>query len=196
MKKLKNGLPVLAKKLSIAYGHKVRLVGPYLCQDGRKRVDVKGAPAHTGLNKTIQLARARLEVKLGRPLNDDETVDHINNDYTDDSYGNVQVLSLAANAAKQTEEARRKAAEYSRTPEGRARLSAQVSGELNGLAALTDDAVEQYREKFASGSVTVKRLETLTGLTNRSVRNMLDGVSYKDAGGPLRKPRSYKRAAG
>jgi endogenous inhibitor of DNA gyrase (YacG/DUF329 family) len=41
-----------------------------------------------------------MEQHLGRELTKEETVDHINNDFTDDRIENLQLLSLAENASK------------------------------------------------------------------------------------------------
>ena len=95
--KLKNDLPVLARKLSKVYGKELRIVGPYHCKDGRRRVDV----ISTCKKKTMLLARVRLEIKLGRSLTKDEEVDHKDEGKTNDSYKNVQVLSTTENVRKQ-----------------------------------------------------------------------------------------------
>lgn len=49
---------------------------------------------------TISLARYKMSVKLGRLLADDEQVDHIDNDKTNDSIDNLQLLSPAENMEK------------------------------------------------------------------------------------------------
>lgn len=86
----------LSKKLSKVYGTHVRIRGPYLCEDGRKRVDV----VTSNYTRTHQLARVKLEVKLGRKLKRYETVDHKDEDKTNNRYANLQVLTLKANAFK------------------------------------------------------------------------------------------------
>lgn len=86
----------LAAKLSEAYGVSVEILGPYLCQDGRKRVDVR-TPRY---KRTHQLARVKLEIKLGRKLRSWETVDHIDEDKTNDRYSNLQLMALKNNAYK------------------------------------------------------------------------------------------------
>ncbi|QBQ74585.1 endonuclease [Burkholderia phage BcepSauron] len=196
MLELKNDMPILAKKLSGVYGHEIRIIGPYVDKrNGRKLVDIKGAPRSSGINKTVQLARARLEVKLGRRLVDDETVDHKNNDCTDDRPSNLQLLTHAENSAKQTKETRSRSAEASRTAEARSANSKRNTGEKNQAAVLTDTEVKRFRTLFSKGKMTVKQIEDASELTNRSVRNMLDGLSYKTAGGPLRIAGSVGRAS-
>lgn len=49
---------------------------------------------------STQYARYLLAVKLGRFLKEDETVDHLDGDKTNDSIDNLQVLSLADNNRK------------------------------------------------------------------------------------------------
>ena len=60
---------------------------------------VNGAKDRT----TIALARYRMAIKLGRLLRDDEQVDHIDNDKTNDSIDNLQILSKEDNIAKYQE---------------------------------------------------------------------------------------------
>lgn len=76
------------------YGTDVRLSRIYHCKDGRKRIDLI-AP---NWRKTVQYAKLVLEVKLGRKLINDETVDHLNGDKTDDSPENLRIMSLSENA--------------------------------------------------------------------------------------------------
>lgn len=52
---------------------------------------------------TIALARYRMAVKLGRMLREDEQVDHIDNDKTNDDINNLQILSAEENRAKYQE---------------------------------------------------------------------------------------------
>lgn len=127
MRNLKNDLPVLAKKLSKVYGFEVRLLGPYVAKrSGRKTIDVRPLASNDAshrLCKTIQLARARLEVKLGRPLRKHETIDHKNEDCTDDRYCNLQVLTLAQNSSKGSLIGRQNAAAACKTKESRKRIA-------------------------------------------------------------------------
>lgn len=49
---------------------------------------------------SVSHARYLMSVHLGRFLEDDEYVDHINNDYTDDRIENLQILSPTENVRK------------------------------------------------------------------------------------------------
>lgn len=89
-------MPKLSAKLSLVYQSPVRIRGPYLCKDGRKRIDV----IVKNKGKSCLLARAKLEVKLGRPLKKFETVDHIDGNKTNDRTKNLQVLTRKENASK------------------------------------------------------------------------------------------------
>jgi len=68
----------------------------YVGPDGRRRIYLYGK----GIKTTTAYARYLLAVKLGRFLTKDETVDHIDNDKTNDSIDNLQILSLRANVQK------------------------------------------------------------------------------------------------
>jgi len=73
-----------------------KVYGPYRGEDGRMGV----ALLIEGKSSKRQLAKVRLEVKLGRRLVLGETVDHMDEDFTNDSPSNLQVLSSGKNSAK------------------------------------------------------------------------------------------------
>lgn len=76
----------------------MKIYGPYLRCDGRKHVVI----VHDdGRKQTKSYPRLLMEQHLGRELLPEETVDHINNDKTDDRVENLQILTLADNARKQ-----------------------------------------------------------------------------------------------
>lgn len=93
---MRESIPDLEEKLSMIYGYSVRILGPYTCKDGRKRVDIISSNG----KKTAQLARVLLEIKIQRKLIKDETVDHIDGDVRNDSFDNLQVLSKLDNVRK------------------------------------------------------------------------------------------------
>ena len=75
----------------------MKIYGPYTRKDGRKHVVI----IHDdGRRQTKSYPRLLMEQHLGRELTEDETVDHTNNDFTDDRIENLQILSLADNASK------------------------------------------------------------------------------------------------
>lgn len=69
--------------------------GPYLRSDGRRVVIM-----YDGVKRSSrQYAKVVLEVKLGRRLVGDETVDHEDEDKTNDEPGNLRVLPSAINSS-------------------------------------------------------------------------------------------------
>lgn len=84
----------LEAKIQKLYGD-VRLTRVYHCKDGRRRIDLVGPD----YRRTFQIARLIIEAELGRTLTQDETVDHINGDKTNDAVENLRVLTLSQNSA-------------------------------------------------------------------------------------------------
>jgi len=73
------------------------MYGPYIRKDGRKHVIFVD---ENGVKTTKSWPRVILEGVLGRALLPEETVDHIDGDFTNDDPSNLQVMSLADNARK------------------------------------------------------------------------------------------------
>lgn len=73
-----------------------KLYGPYLQKDGRKRVVLFDGERRS----SRLLAKVLLEVKLGRRLTPEETVDHRDEDASNDDPDNLQSLTQSDNAAK------------------------------------------------------------------------------------------------
>lgn len=77
----------------------VKMYGPYTRkQDKRKHFVLIYANGDKG---SLSYPKWLMEQHLGRLLEDWETVDHINNDETDDRIENLQILSLTNNILKQ-----------------------------------------------------------------------------------------------
>lgn len=87
----------------------MKVYGPYLRKDGRKHVVVVHSD---GRRQTKSYPRYLMEQHLGRELLKTETVDHINNDFTDDRLENLQLLSLVDNAKKEMSRPKRQAKLY------------------------------------------------------------------------------------
>jgi SOS-response transcriptional repressor LexA len=75
----------------------MKIYGPYTRKDGRQHVIVY----ENGKRKTVSYPKYLLQEKLGRELGLEETCDHIDNDFTNNSVENLQVLSRAENARKE-----------------------------------------------------------------------------------------------
>lgn len=178
----------LKKELSSIYGEEVTVWGPYPCRDGRQRIDIK--PKSASRSTTHQLARVVMEVKLGRRLTPDETVDHIDDDKTNDSPENLQVLSLADNARKSSDGSRLQ--RYLAENAGTEKLSAVVRSENNPAAVFFNEEVRQIREGFFEMGGFKELLKTVP-LTRRALIHLLEGETYPDAGGPIVKFKPYTK---
>ena len=88
---------VTKNKILGLYPDYVQVYGPYTRKDGRKIIVLYDGTRRT----TKQYARVIKEMDLGRVLSESETVDHIDNDISNDSISNLQVLSRSDNAKKQ-----------------------------------------------------------------------------------------------
>ena len=73
-----------------------KIYGPYLRKDGRQHIVI----VKNGKKTTMSYPKYLLEQKIGRKLLEHETCDHIDNDYTNNSLDNLQVLSRSENSLK------------------------------------------------------------------------------------------------
>lgn len=93
------------KKILALYSDFKTVYGPYQRESDKRNIIV----LYDGEKRTArQLARVLLEVKLGRFLTKDETVDHINEDFLDDRLSNLRVLSREENARRSVRKAVKK----------------------------------------------------------------------------------------
>lgn len=78
----------------------MKIYGPYVRKDGRSHICI----VHdNGKKQTKSYPRYLMEIYLNRELLPEETIDHINNDFTDNRIENLQILSLSDNAKKQNQ---------------------------------------------------------------------------------------------
>lgn len=71
-------------------------------RDGRKRVDLYNSDTE---RTTISYARYLMSCHIGRYLTEDEEVDHVDRDRTNDELSNLQILSVEDHRKKSTAEA-------------------------------------------------------------------------------------------
>lgn len=158
-----------------------RVYGPYLRKDGRQHVLL-----HTTINnrRTLSWPKAILEVKLGRRLVGSETTDHINDDFTDDSPENLQVLSRTANSEKPFITGLRDKnalANFGRTSSECQRRSLQMQGARNIRSQLSDDDATHLLHLHEGQRLTTKDRAQICqqyGCSDRALRNLLKHVSY------------------
>lgn len=79
----------------------LNILGPYIRKDRRKHVIVYWSDKR---KQTLSYPRL-LWMAAGNELTNEDTIDHINGDFTDDRLENLQVLSLAANVSKSSRKA-------------------------------------------------------------------------------------------
>ena len=75
----------------------MKYYGPYTRKDGRKHLIIV---LDNGRRTSISYPRYLLQEYLGRELTEEETVDHIDGNFTNDDISNLQILSRPSNAAK------------------------------------------------------------------------------------------------
>jgi hypothetical protein len=166
-------------KVTTLYPNLKAIYGPYLCSDGRYRVLIY----QSGSKRTTrQFAKLKMELKLGRQLHPHrETVDHINDDATNDKYSNLQILTRKRNVGKAHatgSSSTRHLVAYSRSERGRRKSSARQRGENNINSCLRDVDVIKLRKAHALGTLNRKEACARLNLSDRSFRNMLTGATY------------------
>ena len=83
--------------LLVLYPGYTRVYGPYTRNDGRKFILLYKQKGSEG-KRTLSWPKALVEVREGRTLTEDETVDHDNCDFTDDSSENLIIRTRIAHA--------------------------------------------------------------------------------------------------
>ena len=78
----------------------LKVFGPYVRKDGRKHVVLQDP--NTKKLKTVSYPKYLVELREGRYLTTDETVDHEDGDFRNDAPENLQILSRKDNALKST----------------------------------------------------------------------------------------------
>lgn len=101
----------------------------------------------SGHRRSTQYARLLLECQLGRALNADETVDHIDGNPRNNDVCNLQVLSRSDNAKKGPSSEIKKSIALDTANRMRGVPAPHVSGENNGRARLADSQVVEIRER-------------------------------------------------
>jgi hypothetical protein len=73
-----------------------RIYGPYTRKDNRQHIIVVYP---NGIKKTVSYPKYLMELKLNRFLDIDETIDHIDGDFTNNKFENLQILNRASHAS-------------------------------------------------------------------------------------------------
>lgn len=81
------------------YPFYTKVYGPYTRKEDMRKHIVLGN-GNKYVNLTISYPKALMEIKLGRRLTKNETVDHIDEDFTNDKIDNLQILTREDNITK------------------------------------------------------------------------------------------------
>lgn len=155
----------------------MKIYGPYTRKDGRKHVILR----KDGKLQTISYPRFLLEEKLGRKLLPEETVDHIDEDLSNDDLSNLQVLSRAENARKSllvNSKGLRKMIEFSRSEKGRKSSRLRMLGARNYNSKFSTETVQVLRRWYSIGYLSELEIGEIFNMTRRSVRKLMSGQTY------------------
>lgn len=77
----------------------MQIYGPYIRKDGRKHVIVRHPTTRKAT--TVSYPKYLMEIQLGRKLDPNlETIDHKNNDFTDNSFENLRIIPRNQHASE------------------------------------------------------------------------------------------------
>lgn len=82
------------RKLLELYPQYDTVYGPYTRKDGRKHIILRNSESLKGSKgsvKTISYPKALYEATIGKKLSPNETIDHQDRDFTNDSFSNLRV---------------------------------------------------------------------------------------------------------
>lgn len=153
----------------------MKVYGPYLAKDNRKRVVILH---DDGTRTTKSYPRVLLEAVLGRELLPDETVDHIDGDCTNDSLENLRILSRAENAAHAWVTGNSKPKPMSNVNKEMHRKMMQ--GSKNILSKFTEEQVRDLRgRKMYYGCIKDWMIEF--NVSRKTIYSILNNKTYRFA---------------
>lgn len=153
-----------------------KLFGPYIRKDNRKVIILQHLILKT--LKTVSYPKYLMECHLNRYLNKNETIDHINADFTDNRIENLQILSRAENAAKSFKDGTAHTGQLNLTPETRQKKSELFRGDNNPLSKFSDETVLELRIAFKNKKISLKKIIEQYQVSEKTARSMLKGKTY------------------
>lgn len=158
-----------------------RKLGPYIRKDNRKIILIE-------INKnwkTVSYPKYLMEEYLKRFLLKDETVDHINADFTDNRIENLQILSRAENSAKSHKDGTAHSGSLNLNEAQRNTRSNRIKGEKNPSSKFDEKTVLELRLKFKNKEISVRDIMEKYHVNEKTTRSMLKGKTYCDVPGAL-----------
>lgn len=159
----------------------MKIYGPYTRKDGRKHIILR----KDGKLQTISYPRYLLEKKLGRKLLPEETVDHIDENISNNDLSNLQVLSRAENSRKSlsiNSKGLNKLIQFSRSEKGRTTSRSRMIGGRNYNSKFSDEIVPVLRLWYCKQYLSKVEISEIFDLSIRTVTNMLTGYTYSHLG--------------
>jgi hypothetical protein len=157
----------------------MKVYGPYKRKDGRLHVIIYNL--NTKTRKTISYPKYLMENHLDITLNKNETVDHIDEDITNNDINNFQILTRTDNIKKAISNGKSsisKLIEYSKSDNGRKKSRDRLIGNKNHNSHFPDDDIKSLRNLYNNGELTLKDISIKYNVGIRSVKSMIDKITY------------------
>jgi hypothetical protein len=160
------------------YGRGYTLYGPYIGKDGRYRSILYKDKTRT----TVSYPKLLLECSLGRLLLPNETCDHKDGDFSNNSLSNLQVLTRRDNVIKAHKDGIHSSQvdrlrNHAKSKQGREASRARLL-ENNPLSLWSYEEVVSLRNSFLKREVSVEDIAIKYDTGFRTVKDMLTGKNY------------------
>jgi|SRR5476651_463446 len=180
-------------KIQALYGECV-VYGPTQYKDLRYRCSLAGINSNKGFTRFISYPKLLMECHLMRRLGEDETVDHIDANHSNNAIGNLQILTRVENAKKGHADGNCSADHliaYANSVEGKAASSSRMK-KNNPQSKLTESDVAVIRNSFKNKTKTLQQLALEYNVGERTIYNCLTGCTHDYYPGAISKS-EFKR---
>lgn len=159
-----------------------KVYGPYKRKNDNRLIVIL-YDTETQKRQTVSYPKWLMEKIIDRKLDKWETVDHRDEDCTNNSIFNLQILTRVENARKSYYHENGKVTskyvvEFARSEAGRKLSKDRITGEKNPSSQFLDKDVIKFREDFCNGLLTKNDIIRISGASRKAVGNMLNNISY------------------
>ena len=152
-----------------------KIYGPYANKAGRLFVILRSTP--TGVKRTISYPKLLLEIHINRLLINDETTDHMDGNFRNNSIDNLRILTRSENAKYSWEIGTAKP--LVATEEFKAKQKILKTGTKNGKSKLSELDVLDIRSRKKYHGL-VRDLMKEFSISRKTVYNVLNNISYSN----------------